>query len=543
MNKTENKAFPEKLFCLYQGISDDLLFWALFDVLFLTINKGFTPVQISLVFTVSYWAAIVLQIPSYRLIRKLKAGGSIIFGSFLFLAAAVLITFGNSIIIITAGQCLYRMAALFQSMSSAIVENAVSGERKRKDYVRLMSGANVVISVISFIAACTVNSLFAINPNLPMYICIGFCACSCVLAVLISRYDTEKEAGIKKVLVPGRKTSAVDTVTITCLVLSVVGNVILMISGCNLRIFLEQSLTETFDAERVVLLYSLVMIGTRIFKLSSNLSAYVNARRDDHKNQGTALVVYATAMISVLGTAACLGSGISSVVLVAAGILLRAVVYDPYRVVVSDYMLRRLNHDKMLTVLYWDSYSKILCNALFSSLTTVIIAVSGLQGVMLLLLGLSVVLLLVFVQLGRAVNIKKSVLEFRKWSVEDIDRADDLTTAAAVLIEHYHAVKGKHVTPNRLAGEVTDIRNISGSFPLIRFNRFEPYSEEKLYELYESGHPCAILARQFEDSRPVWLPVIFLDEDGGIVFQRNSDNIFISEFPEVQKICSFSIQN
>lgn len=50
---TKKKAFPDVLFCVYQGTSDDLLFGTLFDVLFLTMNKGFTAVEISLVFTIS----------------------------------------------------------------------------------------------------------------------------------------------------------------------------------------------------------------------------------------------------------------------------------------------------------------------------------------------------------------------------------------------------------------------------------------------------------------------------------------------------------
>lgn len=146
------------------------------------------------------------------MIRRLKAGGSIVFGSFLFLAAALFITFGNSILLVTVGQCLYRIAALFQGMSSAILETATAENGKKKDYFRLMSAANILVSVISLIAACLVNTLFAIHPSLPMYICIVFCVNSCVLAVIISRYAPATREYTDQLLVPGRKAPAIDRI-------------------------------------------------------------------------------------------------------------------------------------------------------------------------------------------------------------------------------------------------------------------------------------------------------------------------------------------
>ena len=450
-------AFPDKLFCIYQGTSDDLLCWALFDVLFLTLNKGFTAVQISLVFTVSYWVSIVLQSPSYWLIKKLKAGGSVVFGSFLFLFAALFITFGNSVAVVTIGQCLYQIAALFQGMSSAILENAMNENGQKKDYVRLMSAANIVFSVVSLIASCLVNRLLAINPNLPMLICIAFCVNSCVLAVIISRYDTSAAVDTQRILVPGRKTPAMDRVTLICLALSVVGNVILMVSGPNLRLYLEDTLSDAFGKDREVLLYSMVMIGTRVFKLLSNISAYIGRRKNLGQNHGMVLVICATASISLFGVSAHFGSGVLPAALIAAGILMRSVVHDPYRVLVSDFMLRRLKRDKMVSVLYWDSLCKSLLNAVFSSLATVIIAVGGLHSVMMMLLGLSVVMLVTSHLLRRQIDGRTSSRCFRRWSPEDIDKADDLSMAAAVLMEHYRAERGKAVTPDKLAEKLNDI--------------------------------------------------------------------------------------
>ena len=43
--------------------------------------------------------------------------------------------------------------------------------------------------MISLAAAAFMSRLFAIDQNLPMYICIGFCLSSCVMAYFVGRYD------------------------------------------------------------------------------------------------------------------------------------------------------------------------------------------------------------------------------------------------------------------------------------------------------------------------------------------------------------------
>ena len=139
MEKQLTKSFPNKLFCIYQATSDDMIFWAMFDVLFLTMNKGFTMVQVSLLFTISYWISIVLQGPSYYFSKKLGAGSSVVTGAFMFLTAALMITFGNSFVVITIGQCISLVAGSFQKMSSVILKDVTHRLGKKQDYVNLMS--------------------------------------------------------------------------------------------------------------------------------------------------------------------------------------------------------------------------------------------------------------------------------------------------------------------------------------------------------------------------------------------------------------------
>ncbi len=56
--------------------------------------KGFSDAEVSLVFTVSFWVALLFKRFAYESIKRMRVGKSLICSALLFLAAAVLITFG-----------------------------------------------------------------------------------------------------------------------------------------------------------------------------------------------------------------------------------------------------------------------------------------------------------------------------------------------------------------------------------------------------------------------------------------------------------------
>ena len=59
--------------------------------------------------------------------------------------------------------------------------------------------------------------------------------------------------------------------------------------------------------------------------------------------------------------------------------------------------------------------------------------------------------------------------------------------------------------------------------------------------MYDSGHPCAIRAVVREGEPDRWLPVLYLDDDGGVVWNPDSEERFIAQFYQIHEICCFSI--
>ena len=116
MSKTgsQKRRFNKTLFCLYQSTSDDLMFWCWFDVLILSMNYGFSMTQISLLFSVSFWAALAMKMPANALAKKLGAARCVLLSAALFLSAALLLTFGSTFAAAVVGQSIYLAAGSFQ---------------------------------------------------------------------------------------------------------------------------------------------------------------------------------------------------------------------------------------------------------------------------------------------------------------------------------------------------------------------------------------------------------------------------------------------
>jgi len=543
---SKKASFNKSLFCLYQSTSDDLMFWCWFDVLILSMNFGLSMTQISLVFSVSFWLALVMQMPGNYLAKKLGAGRSVLLSAFLFLAAALFLTFGHTIVMAIAGQSVYLIAMTFQELSTVIVKNAARKDPEHVDYISVMSMTGALFSAITLIAALFMTRLFEINQNLPMYICVGFCLNSCFLAYFVSRYDTGDEgegSENRREVLPGGIIHSFDKTTLSCLFLSVLFIAIFEVSGNNLKIMIQDDLYSVVGRSRTVFLFSMILLASRLVKVLSNLLLGASRNRNNNitKEKSFFLVVLGTILFSFLGVWNEWETGYYAIILVVAAFLIRVMVYDPFRFSIYDFMLKRLKDDKMIDVLFVHSIGSDLFTALFSTLSTILLSFRGLHSVMLMLLILSMVLGLAYLINRRYLIRVKGNRNYNKWKEEEIVSSDDLMMAAAVLLMHYGVVQDASYTPTKLLKKVSSVENISAVSPRIGFEGFCDYNEETIKRMFYTGHPCAVKAIPAEGEPEYWLPVLYLDDDGGLVWNPYSEERFLVHFYRISQICSFTI--
>ena len=285
-----------------------------------------------------------------------------------------------------------------------------------------------------------------------------------------------------------------------------------------------------------------VIIATRVVKLAGNFLNYIAGKRSQVNLKSFFLIISTIATIGIMAFASFFTKGWPQIALVGLAIFAKAAVYDAFTVHMLDFMLNRLKKENMIMVLYIRNLAVGLSSALASTMATAIIAAWDIFGVVIL------ICVLITIMVATAVVFRSSIIRmsvgrasFHKWGKKDMDLADDLTVAAAVLMDQYRIVRTKGFTPNVLAGSISDIKEAGKVYKGIDIHDRHPYSEEKLMELYIQGHPCAILVRNDDMDSAKWMPVIFLDDDGGMVWNSFSDEMFINEFDNIEEIISFEI--
>ena len=541
---SRKRRFNKTLFCLYQSTSDDLMFWCWFDVLILSMNYGFSMTQISLLFSVSFWAALAMKLPANALAKKLGAARCVLLSAALFLSAALLLTFGSTFAVAVVGQSIYLAAGSFQEMATVIAKKAAERDPAHVDYMQLMSTTGVIFSVISLIGAVSMSRLYEINKNLPMYICIGFCLNSCVLAYFISKYDEEDTKESQRTwreTLPGMKMRSFDKTTLSCLFLSVLFMVIFYVSGDYLKIMLENDLSAVTDSGRTVFLFSMILLLSRIVKIVSNLLLYAGRNIKIGQERVISFVVIGVVLISSFGVLSKWGSGYYGIILAASAFLIRVIVFDPFRFSIYDFMLKRLKEDKMIDVLFVQSTGSEISRAVFSTVSTVLLKYYGIHSVMLMLLIISLIFAAGYVVIRRHLVRANGNHKFLRWKKTEIDAADSLTVAVAALLMHYGIVEDTSYTPEKLAEKLTSVEDIDAVDRDIQFSGFHEYQEETLRRLFYAGHPCAIRTVIKEGDQDHWLPVMYLDDDGGVIWNPYSGERFLAELYQIREICCFTV--
>lgn len=541
---SRKRRFNKTLFCLYQSTSDDLMFWCWFDVLILSMNYGFSMTQISLLFSVSFWAALAMKLPANALAKKLGAARCVLLSAALFLSAALLLTFGSTFAVAVVGQSIYLAAGSFQEMATVIAKKAAERDPAHVDYMQLMSTTGVIFSVISLIGAVSMSRLYEINKNLPMYICIGFCLNSCVLAYFISKYDeedTKESQRTRRETLPGMKMRSFDKTTLSCLFLSVLFMVIFYVSGDYLKIMLENDLSAVTDSGRTVFLFSMILLLSRIVKIVSNLLLYAGRNIKIGQERVISFVVIGVVLISSFGVLSKWGSGYYGIILAASAFLIRVIVFDPFRFSIYDFMLKRLKEDKMIDVLFVQSTGSEISRAVFSTVSTVLLKYYGIHSVMLMLLIISLIFAAGYVVIRRHLVRANGNHKFLRWKKTEIDAADSLTVAVAALLMHYGIVEDTSYTPEKLAEKLTSVEDIDAVDRDIQFSGFHAYQEETLRRLFYAGHPCAIRTVIKEGDQDHWLPVMYLDDDGGVIWNPYSGERFLAELYQIREICCFTV--
>lgn len=195
----------------------------------------------------------------------------------------------------------------------------------------------------------------------------------------------------------------------------------------------------------------------------------------------------------------------------------------------------------MIDVLFVQSTGSEISRAVFSTIATVLLHFYGMHSVMQMLFIISLIFAAGYFIARRHLVRAGGNRKFLKWKKTEIDTADSLTVAVAALLMHYGVVEDTSYTPKKLAEKLVSVEDINAVDPDIQFDGYYEYQEETLKRLFYAGHPCAIRTVIKEGEQERWLPVMYLDDDGGVIWDPYSGERFLAELHKIEEICCFTI--
>ncbi len=398
----EKMAKFNRIFPWYAGLSDDLLFWAAIDTLFLTVVKDFNASQIVSLTTVSLITCIVLQVPLSKIIKKIGNTNSVRLGSMLLLVSSILLTFGKNYIDIVLGKVIYEIAFTFQNMVNAVLKNNLELQNRNNEYIKVKTKANTIYATATMIISFIASLMFNLNNYLPMLGCITFCLICFILSFYIvdySKYNKIKEESQMK-----SKTKIKYNKLIIVLIISYGIFYPIVNSGqSNGKLFIQQELLTKFDVEKTTLIIGAILCISRIVRVVSNIA--FNKIHNKYKEKvGVILPILLSISIILM----ILGSFVQGYVtikfsIMGLGYIIILFIRDPFKVYMQDLALRSIGKEGQQSLLTTMELARKIERAIMSLSFTMILINNPMIAVMSILLILSIIEILVSIKLYKLV--------------------------------------------------------------------------------------------------------------------------------------------
>jgi len=352
MNQEKMKKF-NTIFPWYSGLSGDLLFWIAIDTLFLTVVKKFSVSQIVSLTTISLFVCILLQIPLLTIIKKIGNTNSVRLGSLLLLISSLLLTFGQSYIIIALGKVIYEIAFTFQNMSNAILKNNLELQGRNDEYIKVKTKSNTIYAAVTMIISFIASPMFNLNNYLPMLGCILFCFICFILSFGIidfSKFDKIKEKPVKD-----EKKKVKYSKLIIILIISYGLFYPIVNSGqSNGKLFIQQELLLNYDVETTALIIGVILCTSRIVRVISNIFFDKVYKRYKDKVSIILSVLLSISIIFMIVGYFIQDYRILKFTIMSLGYIIILFIRDPFKVYMQDLALNNAeqeNHQSLLTTL------------------------------------------------------------------------------------------------------------------------------------------------------------------------------------------------
>lgn len=385
----------------FTGISGDLMFFIAINTLFLTVVKGLSAAQISFLTTISNVFCIILQVPALKLIQKIGNVKSIRIGTIMLLCSSILITFGNSYLVIIIGYMLYQPAFIFKKMDIVVLKSNLTYLNKQDSYIKIANKSNIIYAVITTIIAFMAGGIFAFNHYLPMYLCIGICVINILLSFCIvdsseNIEETEHNQKTSKM----KFSKMLGTIFISFAILYPAINV----GQTNSQLFIQYNLKEHFDIGLTATYLGIIIATSRVARILGNLLfRRIYTKLENKTNMLLSLmVIIAFACIWI-------GSYLDSCLLIkfiimTIGFDIILAIRDPFELYINDLVLKNTKPEEHQKVVSYLQLSRRIVATILSLIFSILLIRIDLVYIIICLMILAIIALVINSKLYKMLN-------------------------------------------------------------------------------------------------------------------------------------------
>ena len=267
MNEIDKKIkISNKIYPYISGLSDDLLFWAAINTIFLTTVKMLSASQVSLLSAIAGLVTILSQSVILRIIKRIGNIKSVRLGLLMMLIGATLITLGNNFSVIMIGEIFYNIAFLFKGMDSIILRRNLKYLKSEDNFIRIQNRSSLIYAISTMICSFIAGYIFNISNYLPMILCIVICFLNIVFSSLL--YEVESEEEINQY-----KGKAFKWTKVLFLIVIVYGLLYgtLETAQENGKIFMQYFMQNHVSIEKTAIYLSIIIAFSRVSRVISDL--------------------------------------------------------------------------------------------------------------------------------------------------------------------------------------------------------------------------------------------------------------------------------
>lgn len=259
-----------KLLPWYLGLSDDLIFFAIINTIWLIEIKHFSITQVTMLTTVSNLFYLLFQIPILKMIQKIGNVKSVQLGTFLLLLSSVLLTVMNQYIWFMIATILYELSFVFKNMGDVLLRNNLHYLDQSKEFLILKTKANTIYAVATAFVALFCGFIFKLNVSLPMILGTSICLLTFIMTLFLQEGIKEEPHTPLEEKPTEKKLPQKAILAFLILVLYGTFYGIVVIGQRNAQTLIQFQLKETLNFEQVTTIMGIIIFLSRICRITSN---------------------------------------------------------------------------------------------------------------------------------------------------------------------------------------------------------------------------------------------------------------------------------